>query len=238
MKNKSVDQTLARPIPHLYQSFPMQEYVNDGGLGVGIWAFLRRLMRSSRKRLGHQASVMQNLRSNCKIGPPHHSRFPARLGRKDINNNLKPANVMSCQELSEQNEAADDECQEYEKKIRYPNMLPKSFDNLSTNINQIWKKPMNLGDKECIKKICRENLKIQARAEFEDQRGDYKEDRFPVVEVTQYPTWLANIVPVTKKDGNIRICVDFRDLNKASPKDNFPLPNIHILIDNCAKHEI
>ena len=34
------------------------------------------------------------------------------------------------------------------------------------------------------------------------------------------------------------ICVDYRDLNKASPKDNFLLPNIHILIDNCAKHEM
>ena len=59
-----------------------------------------------------------------------------------------------------------------------------------------------------------------------------------VVEVTKYPTWLSNIVPVAKKDGKIRICVDYRDLNKASPKDNFPLPNIHILIDNCAKHEL
>jgi len=43
---------------------------------------------------------------------------------------------------------------------------------------------------------------------------------------------------VAKKDGKIRICVDYRDLHKASPKDNFPLPNIHILIDNCAKHEL
>ena len=59
-----------------------------------------------------------------------------------------------------------------------------------------------------------------------------------VVEVTKYPTWLSNIVPVAKNDGKIRICVDYRDLNKASPKDNFPLPNIHILIDNCAKHEL
>ncbi|MCL0154822.1 reverse transcriptase family protein, partial [Klebsiella pneumoniae] len=32
--------------------------------------------------------------------------------------------------------------------------------------------------------------------------------------------------------------VDYRNLNKASPKDNFPLPNIHILIDNCAGREI
>ena len=58
------------------------------------------------------------------------------------------------------------------------------------------------------------------------------------MEITQYPTWLANVVSVTKKDGKIRICVDYRDLNKASPKDNFTLKNIHIMIDNCSKHEM
>ena len=40
------------------------------------------------------------------------------------------------------------------------------------------------------------------------------------------------MVPVLKKDGNVRICVDFRDLNKASPKDDFPLPHIDVLVDN------
>ena len=65
-----------------------------------------------------------------------------------------------------------------------------------------------------------------------------KQIQSKVVEVTKYPTWLANIVSVPKKDGKIRIYVDYRDLNRASPKDNFPLPNIHILIDNCAKHEM
>ena len=58
-----------------------------------------------------------------------------------------------------------------------------------------------------------------------------------VVEVSQYPSWLANIVPVPKKDGKVRMCVDYHDLNKASPKDVFPLPNIHILLGSCAKHE-
>ena len=56
--------------------------------------------------------------------------------------------------------------------------------------------------------------------------------------VVNYLTWLANVVPVPKKDGRIRVCVDYRDLNKASPKDDFPLPNIHILVDNTARHEI
>lgn len=59
-----------------------------------------------------------------------------------------------------------------------------------------------------------------------------------IFKAVRYTTWVANVVPVPKKDGRTRVCVDYRDLNKASPKDNFPLPNIHILVDNCVKHEI
>ena len=50
--------------------------------------------------------------------------------------------------------------------------------------------------------------------------------------VVQYPEWLANVVPVPKKDGKVRVCVDFRNLNKASPKDDFPLPHIDMLVDS------
>ena len=46
------------------------------------------------------------------------------------------------------------------------------------------------------------------------------------------------MVPVTKKDGKIRICVDYRNLNKDSLKDNFLLKSINILIDNYTKHEM
>jgi len=41
-----------------------------------------------------------------------------------------------------------------------------------------------------------------------------------------------------KKDGNVRMCVDFRDLNKASSKDDFPLPYIDILVDNTTGHAL
>ena len=41
-----------------------------------------------------------------------------------------------------------------------------------------------------------------------------------------------------KKDGKVRMCVDYRDLNKASPKDDFPLPHIDVLVDNTAKSKV
>ena len=47
-----------------------------------------------------------------------------------------------------------------------------------------------------------------------------------------YSNWVANIVPMPKKDGKVHKCVDYRDLNLASPKDNFPLAYIDTLIDN------
>ena len=39
---------------------------------------------------------------------------------------------------------------------------------------------------------------------------------------------------VPKKDGKVKMCVDFRDLNKSCPKDDFPLPHIVVLVDNTA----
>ena len=50
----------------------------------------------------------------------------------------------------------------------------------------------------------------------------------------QHPRWLSNIVPIKKKNGQIRCCVDFRNLNKACPKDEFPLPYMDLLIDSAA----
>ena len=40
------------------------------------------------------------------------------------------------------------------------------------------------------------------------------------------------MVPVPKKDGKVRMCMDFRDLNNACPKDDFLLPHIDVLVDN------
>ncbi|RDX62979.1 hypothetical protein CR513_58635, partial [Mucuna pruriens] len=54
--------------------------------------------------------------------------------------------------------------------------------------------------------------------------------------VAKYPQWVANIVLVPKKDRKVKMCVDYGDLNKVNPKDDFPLPHIDVLVDNTAKH--
>ena len=51
-----------------------------------------------------------------------------------------------------------------------------------------------------------------------------------------YPEWLANTMVVKKKSGKWRACIDFTDLNKACPKDPFPMPKINQLVDATVSH--
>ncbi|PKA47447.1 RNA-directed DNA polymerase like [Apostasia shenzhenica] len=54
----------------------------------------------------------------------------------------------------------------------------------------------------------------------------------------QYPRWLTNIVMVRKANGKWRICVDFRSLNQACPKDTYPLPRIDVMVDRTVGYEV
>ena len=54
----------------------------------------------------------------------------------------------------------------------------------------------------------------------------------------EYPEWLANVVLVKKANGKWRLCIDFTDINKACPKDSFPLPGIDLIMDATAGHEL
>ena len=56
--------------------------------------------------------------------------------------------------------------------------------------------------------------------------------------MVNYPEWLANVVPIQKKDGKVRMCVYFQDLNKVNPKDDFLLPHIDNLVDNTTGHAL
>ena len=55
-----------------------------------------------------------------------------------------------------------------------------------------------------------------------------------VIRGVKYPTWLANTVPIKKKNGKWRMCIDFTNLNKVCPKDDFPLPRIDKIVDDAA----
>ena len=54
----------------------------------------------------------------------------------------------------------------------------------------------------------------------------------------EYPEWLANVVLVKKANGKWRLCIDFTDVNRACPKDSFPLPRIDLIVDATAGHEL
>ncbi|XP_073121284.1 uncharacterized protein [Henckelia pumila] len=58
------------------------------------------------------------------------------------------------------------------------------------------------------------------------------------IKEVQFPTWLSNVVLVPKATGKWRMCVDFRDLNKACPKDCYPLPQIDQLVDSTSGCEL
>ncbi|GFS41652.1 hypothetical protein Acr_00g0075570 [Actinidia rufa] len=84
----------------------------------------------------------------------------------------------------------------------------------------------------------------QKRRKFAPERLKVIEDevskliRANVVREAHYPDWLANVVVAPKKGGKWRVYVDFTDLNKACPKDSFPLPKIDLIVDATSKHEL
>ena len=51
-----------------------------------------------------------------------------------------------------------------------------------------------------------------------------------------YPQWVDNTMVVKKKTGKWEVCMDFTDLNKACPKDLFPMPKIDQLVDATVGH--
>ena len=55
---------------------------------------------------------------------------------------------------------------------------------------------------------------------------------------TKYVQWLENTVLVMMKNGKFRICVEFRDLNAATPKDMYVMSIIDMLVDSTANNEL
>ena len=90
------------------------------------------------------------------------------------------------------------------------------------------KLPLNSGYSSVKQKLRR--MKLEMSLKIKEEVKKQFNDGF--LEVARYPKWVAIIVPVPKKDGKVRMSVDYRNLNRASPKDNFPLLHIDVLVDN------
>ena len=54
------------------------------------------------------------------------------------------------------------------------------------------------------------------------------------IEEVHHPVWLANPVIVPKANGKLRMCIDYTSLNKAYPKDPYPLPRIDQIVDSTS----
>ena len=53
-----------------------------------------------------------------------------------------------------------------------------------------------------------------------------------------HPEWMANPVVVPKAGGKLHMCIDYTDLNKACPKDPYPLPRIDQIVDSTSGCEL
>ena len=72
-------------------------------------------------------------------------------------------------------------------------------------------------------------VKQKARCQAPEKQGFIvqevkKMEKAGIVREVIHPEWIANPVAVPKHTGDQRLCIDYTDLNKASPKDHFPLP--------------
>jgi hypothetical protein len=79
----------------------------------------------------------------------------------------------------------------------------------------------------------------QKRKLGEERKKAIKQELEGIVKVgfireIQYTTWLANFIMVKKANGKWQMCMDYTDLNKACPKDSYPLCSIDKLVDSTS----
>ncbi|XP_015159658.1 uncharacterized protein [Solanum tuberosum] len=151
-----------------------------------------------------------------------------------IKNDGELENVSWCYHISFNNR----EPQEYEDVKDTP---PELEEGIKATIDAL--KEINLGTDEDKKNplIARPIKQAQRRFRPELVPVIKTEVNKPIkvvfINKVKYPTWVSSIVPVRKKNGQIRVCVDFRDLNNACPKDEFPLPIPELMIDVTTRYE-
>ncbi|RVW99843.1 hypothetical protein CK203_029221 [Vitis vinifera] len=105
---------------------------------------------------------------------------------------------------------------------------------------------LSIGERDSLIQLLRSYLDVFAWC-YEDMPGldpsivkeeIQKQLSVGFLSVVEYPGVAGQCRPCSKKDCKVRVCVDFRDLNKASLKDDFSLPYIDMLVDSTAGHSM
>ena len=126
-----------------------------------------------------------------------------------------------------------------EEKIAFIRLLRKNkhvfawkYDDLKTYDASIIQHtiPMLSQQKPVQQKLRKIHLNLESQIKSELNKLLKAKIIFPV----RHSNWVSNMVPVRKKNGDIRICIDFKNLNKASLKDNFPLPTMEQILHSVA----
>ena len=128
-----------------------------------------------------------------------------------------------------------------EERARFQQVLKANADMFSlTHSDMTWISPVNASNK----------LNVLPSARPIQQRIlRFHPDRHQIIQAevdnllkagftreVKYPEWLAKVVVVPKKGGKWRVCVDYKDLNDAYPKDSFPLLLIDQIVDASVGH--
>ena len=84
--------------------------------------------------------------------------------------------------------------------------------------------------KQCLRRINEERLRLIGEEIAKLLAADF-------IKEVYHLEWLSNPILIEKKSGKWRMCVDYTSLNKACPKDSFPLPLINQVVDSTSECE-
>ena len=82
----------------------------------------------------------------------------------------------------------------------------------------------------------RRSFALERQKAINEEVGKLLQEK--AIREVEYPEWSANIVLVKKANGKWWLYIDFTDVNRACPKDSFPLPWIDLIVDATAGHEL
>ncbi|XP_019257848.1 PREDICTED: uncharacterized protein LOC109236079 [Nicotiana attenuata] len=166
-------------------------------------------------------------------------KFPAPEGIKQIRGDQLAAREMNAVSTSsteilsvtEERDATKSTAEELEKVALFKEVLERKF-HLGTRLNPELRYPSTSGRTQVNPGTELPSDKAKKKRPIAEVRN-----KFVMEEVTRlldigsirkvkYPEWLSNVVVVPNKNNKFRMCVDYKDLNKACPKNSFPLSNI------------